>query len=115
MSEDLRVSKRREYMKEYNKREEVRLAKKVWRQNNKEYGSKWYQNNKEYVNEQMKVRKIVNLQFKLKCSLRTRLSNAVKNNQKSGSAVRDLGCSIEELKQYLEAKFQVRNVLEQLR
>ena len=43
--------------------------------------------------------------FKLKVNLRNRLNMAIKNNQKSGSAVSDLGCSIEELKSYLESKF----------
>lgn len=45
------------------------------------------------------------IRFKISCSLRIRLSNAIKNNQKSGSAVKDLGCSIEFLKQYFEQKF----------
>ena len=38
-------------------------------------------------------------------NLRSRLSNAVSNNQKMGSAVNDLGCSIEALKDYLATKF----------
>lgn len=46
------------------------------------------------------------IQFKLKENLRNRLNQAIKNNFKSGSAVRDLGCSIIELRQYLESKFQ---------
>jgi hypothetical protein len=33
------------------------------------------------------------------------LRTALKNNSKRGSAVKDLGCSIEELKIYLESKF----------
>lgn len=37
--------------------------------------------------------------------LRRRLWKAIKYNQKSGSAIRDLGCSIKELKIYLESKF----------
>ena len=37
--------------------------------------------------------------------LRSRLYNAINNNQKVGSAVKDLGCSIEEFKIYLESKF----------
>jgi hypothetical protein len=45
------------------------------------------------------------LGFKLQKRLRTRLWHALKSNQKSGSAVRDLGCSIAELKLYLESKF----------
>jgi len=44
--------------------------------------------------------------FKLSIVLRTRLSAAVKNNQKTGSAVRDLGCSIKEFKSYLESRWQ---------
>lgn len=40
-------------------------------------------------------------------NLRSRLYDALKNNQKIGSAVSDLGCSIEELKVHLESKFQL--------
>lgn len=47
-----------------------------------------------------------NVSFTLALKLRNRLNKAIKNNQKSGSAVRDIGCSIEELKIYLESKFQ---------
>jgi len=45
-------------------------------------------------------------EFRLPFNLRSRLYQAVRNQQKSGSAVRDLGCSIEELKQHLESQFQ---------
>jgi hypothetical protein len=38
-------------------------------------------------------------------NLRKRLNFAIKNNQKSGSAVKDLGCTVQELKIYLESKF----------
>lgn len=44
-------------------------------------------------------------QFKMVCSLRIRLNKALKRNQKAGSAIKDLGCSIEFLKKYLEDKF----------
>gem|GEM_PF-5041291 len=37
--------------------------------------------------------------------LRTRLSKAVRGEVRSGSAVRDLGCSVEQLREYLEAQF----------
>lgn len=43
--------------------------------------------------------------LKLKRNLRSRLNKAIKHNNKSGSAVNDLGCSIDFLKQYLESKF----------
>lgn len=42
---------------------------------------------------------------KLKIVLRSRLIAAIKSGQKGGSAVRDLGCSIEEFKAYIASKF----------
>jgi len=44
-------------------------------------------------------------EFKLKERLRHRLYIAIKNNSKNGSAVKDLGCTIPELKEYLEKLF----------
>jgi len=46
------------------------------------------------------------IQYKLACNLRSRLYKVVKGNCKSGSAVRDLGCTIAELKDHLEKQFQ---------
>lgn len=45
------------------------------------------------------------IQYKLKQRLRQRLLVALKGNYKAGSAVDDLGCSIQFLKTYLEMKF----------
>ena len=47
-----------------------------------------------------------NINFKLTTLLRRRLNHAIKDQPKVGSAVRDLGCSVEQLRQYLESKFQ---------
>ena len=46
------------------------------------------------------------INFKLADILRSRLNKAIKNGQKTGSAVDDLGCSIEEFKMYIEAQWQ---------
>lgn len=46
------------------------------------------------------------IQYRMAKNLRSRLYHAIKDGNKSGSAVRDLGCSIEELKIWLENKFQ---------
>jgi hypothetical protein len=46
------------------------------------------------------------IKFKLSITLRTRLNTALKNNNKVGSAVKDLGCSIEEFKRYIESLWQ---------
>jgi hypothetical protein len=44
--------------------------------------------------------------YRLRIILRARLCAAIKNNQKVGSAIADLGCSIEELRAYLESRWQ---------
>ena len=62
-------------------------------------------NNKDKINNYSKNRRKTDIQYKLSLNLRVRLNSAINNNYKAGSAVKDLGCSIEELKQYLESKF----------
>ena len=44
--------------------------------------------------------------FRIAHNLRSRLPSIIRHSVKSGSFVRDLGCSVEELKSYLESKFQ---------
>jgi hypothetical protein len=44
--------------------------------------------------------------YRISKTLRARLYSAIKSNVKCGSAVRDLGCSIEDFKIYIESKFQ---------
>jgi len=70
-----------------------------------EYRKKCKLQRNEYNKKYFKERMEKDINFRIGCRLRTRLSNALKRNYKSGSAVRDLGCSIEFLKQYLESKF----------
>ena len=82
--------------KEYQENPQKKLLQnKQWRDNNLEHSREW-QRNKEQTN----------IQFKLGRRLRGRLWMAIKNSQKAGSAVSDLGCSIPELKEYLEKQFQ---------
>lgn len=52
------------------------------------------------------IRLRANIIYKLKNRLRKRLNNAINNNAKIASHIRDLGCSIDELKTYLESQFQ---------
>jgi hypothetical protein len=46
------------------------------------------------------------IEFRLRCVLRARLNVAIRNNAKTGSAVKQLGCSITKFKEYMESKFQ---------
>ena len=56
----------------------------------------------EYFNKKYKIDPV----FKLSKTLRSRLYSALKKQPKTGSAIKDLGCSSEELKLYIESKFQ---------
>ena len=56
--------------------------------------------------EYLRNRKANDIQYRLAHNLRSRLRLAIKNNQKTGSAVSDLGCTIAELKKHLEKQFQ---------
>ncbi len=101
----------KEYQKQYRKahQQESQQYQQIYRKKTKEiakqYKKEWFQKNKSKINEAAKERRKVDLQFKLAHYLRSRLRKALQQNYKSGSAVRDLGCTIPELKQYLEVRF----------
>lgn len=90
-------------------KDKIRSRQKIYNQVNKnklqEYFKKYFQENKlkvyNYINDRLKI----DPQYKLSLSLRRRLRCALKGNYRSGSAIKDLGCSIDELKVYLESKF----------
>lgn len=65
----------------------------------------YYKNNKNKENERQKLYRKKNINARLAFNLRIRINNALKFNYKRGSAIRDLGCSVEYLKTYLEKKF----------
>jgi len=70
----------------------------TWREANKD---RWQNSQREYIRNKLKTDPC----FKIAHALRHRLNEALKTSQKVGSAVRDLGCTIEELKQRLESMF----------
>lgn len=81
---------------------------KDWQKVNKDYSN----NTKKNYNKQ---RYKTDIQFKIKARLRSRLGHALQKGIKSGSAVADLGCSIEEFKTYIESKFYLnKNTNEQM-
>src|SRR5208283_4928817 len=70
-----------------------------------EYKRLWSLANREQLTKNKNDKYQNDLNFKLKESLRTRLSKAVRRKTKSGSAVKDLGCSMDEFRSYIESKF----------
>jgi hypothetical protein len=82
-------------------------CKNCKRKYNKEH-QKIYQKNdhwKEYRKKYFKNKKEKDPSFKLSSNIRIRIYTALKNNSKSNKTKRLLGCSIKQLKQYLESKF----------
>ena len=102
--------------KEYriNNPDLVRKNSRRSHEKNKENNNKrsliYYYNNKSRLikkNTNYKInRRKVDIQFKLRHILGNRLLRALESSSKTGSAVRDLGCTIPELKFYLEGQFQ---------
>lgn len=87
-------------------KDKYKLQNKDWRESNKDkhrlYKKNWREANKEKIRKQSRERYKTDIQHKLACRLRNRINKSIK----LGSAVRDLGCSIDEFKTYLESKFQ---------
>ena len=90
----------KEYRK--NNKEKLSLINEIYRENNKEKIKEWHNNNKEKRREYHRNRKINDLNFKIAHNLRNRLGYAIKSKQKVGSAVRDLGCSIDKFILWIE-------------
>lgn len=75
----------------------------------KQRATEYYQEHKQEINQKRKIQKHNryknDVQFRLQNVLRKRLNEALKADQKTGSAIKDLGCSIDQLKLYLENQF----------
>ena len=96
------------YAKTYRiiNQDKMKAQRKGYREANKDkikiYDKAYSKSNKDKINNRYKT----DIQYKLSKLLRSRLFRSLKSKWKSGSAVRDLGCTIDEFKTYLESKFQ---------
>lgn len=90
-----------EWWADYYERNKARIQKQT---------NDYYHENKEAVLQKRykyrAKRYRTDINFKLAIRLRSRLSMAIRGKVKLGSAVKDLGCTLDELKIYLESKFQ---------
>lgn len=102
-------------MRKYRKENKTRCAE-ISRRNYANNGHKWKTRALEYRKEtrprrreQQRIHALgkrhANIEYRLRINLRNRIRKAVQSGQKTGSAVRDLGCSIPEFKRHLEAQF----------
>jgi hypothetical protein len=102
-----RQSKQKEYYE--NNRPNILRQQKNWKACHKKerkiYQRNWKLSHKKETTEYEHNKLKIDINYKLSRSLRKRLHNAIKNDHKVGSAVRDLGCTIPELKLRLESMF----------
>lgn len=91
------------------KKDEIVEKQKAYVKDNPEkirgHKRKSREKNKEREKSKEAQRKKEDPVYKLKRNLRSRLSSALKNKQKRCSAIRDLGCSLELLREHLADKF----------
>lgn len=110
------TQKRKEYEKRYRleHREARRRSYLKWLEKNRESSLKYQQEyhknyeqkyNLPYKRAYNKQKYQTDIEFRLKAILRSRLTKAIRD-KKLGSHVKDLGCTVTELKFYLEGKFQ---------
>lgn len=103
--------KRKEYLHSEKGKSLARKSASEWRANNSEkYKAIVAKNSKtkkarKVRSDRQRARYATDLQYRLGLRLRTRLTRAVKSGQRAGSAVRDLGCTIEYFKEHLERQF----------
>jgi hypothetical protein len=95
----------KEQRRQYHLKHKTKIQTRVkeWRKNNltrsNQHCAKYKQ---KYKTGELRL----SLNEKIKHALRTRLNDALNGRTKVGSAIKNLNCSIEELKTYLESKFQ---------
>lgn len=103
--------KRLEYVREYqrNNKEKKRIWAKKYRDNNKDKRRKWIEANREKIAKSLsnraKARRLIDANYRLSTNLRSRLYKAIRGYSKDVSAVKDLDCSIEQLKKHIESQF----------
>ena len=69
------------------------------------YMNNYQKTHLERIKTQRKNRALTDITYRLSMRLRSRINRAVRKGYKSGSAVADLGCTVDEFKQYIESKF----------
>ena len=103
---ELHIEEAKIYQKAY--RERTGYNKKYY-ESHKDYFAanirKYNKENREWFRQYEKNKKETDLNYLIAGNLRSRLYCAIKNEQKNGSAIQDLGITISELIDYLKLKF----------
>jgi len=97
------------YQKEYKKSEKYKIS---YIKHKSSFTYKKYQQKYKKSNVYKKAQRVyknnkyrLDINFQIACKLRTRFNKMLKNNLKHGSALKMLGCNIEEFKLYFQSLF----------
>jgi len=114
------------YIRSYYLKNKIKLAKyqKNYKKKHKKERIKYLENNKNKIIKQYKIYRIKHIikinkyerkyritklrndiNFRIRCNLSSRLCKSIRRNTKSESTMILIGCSIDQLKQYLQSKF----------
>jgi hypothetical protein len=110
LNKDFFILKSSNYYK--NNREEIKLKSNLYYENNKEskleYQKEYQKNNKDKRNTYLSERRLNDPLFRLITNVRNLIYNSFYYNgySKNSKTEELLGCSFEELKEYLESKFE---------
>lgn len=85
--------------------EQINSRRRADRRNNPEKYRLEYLRRRDAIQARRREYRKANIQFRLSGNLRGRLFYALSGKSRKGSAVKDLGCSLEELRKHLEAQF----------
>ena len=107
-----KIKKKQQYRKIHREQERIRL-RELWSNRNPSKILKKKKQKQQYDKTHLRERNLrrrnrykTDMNYKLSCSIRSRLKKVLTGKTKSGSAIRDLGCSLQEFKKYIESKFQ---------
>lgn len=89
-----KIRRKYEYSWKETNKEQYREVVKQWKKANRAHLNIWYNNY------------LLDIEKRLAHSLRVRMGKICKNKIKTGSAIKDLGCSVSEFKLYLEKLFE---------
>lgn len=97
----------KEKMKEYyvENCEQIKEKRRQYRKENFEKIKKYYEEHREEKREYRRERYKTDIKFKLSHNLRRRFARALAGNAKTASAIKLIGCTVEELHTFLEAEF----------
>lgn len=98
-----------QYLCKLCKKKDNRVRYKKHEEKIKENTRRWRKKNPDKIKSIRRIyarkKRKLDILCKLAHNIRNRLRSAIKNNQKSGSAINDLGCSIEYFKKCIEKQF----------